>query len=198
MRLVRPALAARQGKGRRRPVLAVAAVAAALALTATACGPEEDNADGASSVSADPSADGKIKIPEDLKNRLKEHGIDLDKWKNGEWKNWDKETWLREAKDFVNPIIEGLWDPDRMRDADKSPEQPVDNDISGDAGVTDPTPVPVRATGVATPYHDSAPASGKLPSSPRSTVVLADRPPYRIDVVVLDRPLAQVLLAGRP
>ncbi|MFF8696103.1 trypsin-like serine peptidase [Streptomyces sp. NPDC002431] len=172
MRLVRPALAARQGKGRRRPVLAVAAVAAALALTATACGPEEDNADGASSVSADPSADGKIKIPEDLKNRLKEHGIDLDKWKNGEWKNWDKETWLREAKDFVNPIIEGLWDPDRMRDADKSPEQPVDNDISGDAGVTDPTPVPVRATGVATPYHDSAPASGKLLfDSPEGTMV---------------------------
>ncbi|MEV8454816.1 hypothetical protein AB0467_21140 [Streptomyces sp. NPDC052095] len=172
MRLVRPALATRQGRGRRRPVLAVAAVAAALALTATACGPEEDNADGASSVSADPSANGKIKIPEDLKNRLKEHGIDLDKWKNGEWKNWDKETWLREAKDFVNPIIDGLWDPDRMRDADKSPEQPVDNDISGDAGVTDPTPVPVRATGVATPYHDSAPASGKLLfDSPEGTMV---------------------------
>ncbi|MFJ6016039.1 trypsin-like serine peptidase [Streptomyces sp. NPDC092952] len=172
MRLVRPALATRQGRGRRRPVLAVAAVAAALALTATGCGPEEDNADGASSVSADPSANGKIKIPEDLKNRLKEHGIDLDKWKNGEWKNWDKETWLREAKDFVNPIIDGLWDPDRMRDADKSPEQPVDNDISGDAGVTDPTPVPVRATGVATPYHDSAPASGKLLfDSPEGTMV---------------------------
>ncbi|MFB6815116.1 trypsin-like serine peptidase [Streptomyces sp. NPDC056347] len=171
MRLVRPDLVTRQGRGR-RPVLAVAAVAAALVLTATACGPEEDDASGASSVSADPSSDGKIKIPDDLKNRLKEHGIDLDQWKNGEWKNWDKETWLREAKDFVNPIIEGLWDPDRMRDADKSPEKPVDNDISGDTGVTDPTPVPVRAKGVATPYHDSAPASGKLLfDSPEGTMV---------------------------
>ena len=66
--------------------------------------------------------DGKIKIPDDLKDKLKEHGIDLDKWKNGEWKNWDKDDWLREAEDFVNPIIEDLWDPDRMREADKTPE----------------------------------------------------------------------------
>ena len=57
-----------------------------------------------------------------LKDRLKEHGIDLDKWKNGEWKNWDKDKWLREAEDYINPIIEDLWDPDRMRDAEE-PEQ---------------------------------------------------------------------------
>ncbi|MFF2009898.1 trypsin-like serine peptidase [Streptomyces sp. NPDC058195] len=172
MRLVRPDLAVRQGRARRRPVLAVAAVAAVLALTATACGPEEEAASNAPGASAGQSQDGEIKIPDDLKNRLKEHGIDLDQWKNGEWKNWDKETWLREAKDFVNPIIEDLWNPDRMRDADKSPEKPVDNDISGDVGVTDPTPVPVRATNVATPYHDSAPASGKLLfDSPEGTMV---------------------------
>ncbi|MGW1226006.1 trypsin-like serine peptidase [Streptomyces sp. NPDC002530] len=166
MRLIRPGFTARRGRGARRapsPVLAVAAVTAVLALTATACGPDEEKAASEPSSSATgSSSDGKITVPDDLKNRLKQHGIDLDQWKNGEWKNWDKDTWLREAKDFVNPIIEGLWDGDRMRDADKAPEQPVDNDISGDAGVTDPTPVPVRAVGVRTPLHDAAPESGKL------------------------------------
>ncbi|MEV5686987.1 MULTISPECIES: trypsin-like serine peptidase [unclassified Streptomyces] len=165
MRPIRPTDAAHPGRRRLRtpsPVLAAAAVAAVLALTATACGPEEDNAGVTPSSSAGQSSDGKVTIPDDLKNRLKEHGIDPEKWKDGEWKNWNKEKWLREAKDFVNPIIEGLWDPDRMRDADKSPEKPVDNDISGDEGVTDPTPSPVEAAAVSTPYHDNAPESGKL------------------------------------
>ncbi len=52
--------------------------------------------------------------------------MDLDKWRDGEWKNWDRDKWLREAKDFVNPIIEDLWDPERMRHADKAPENPVE------------------------------------------------------------------------
>ncbi|MFI9626222.1 trypsin-like serine peptidase [Streptomyces sp. NPDC052042] len=162
MRLSRPALAARR-RGVRRTrfsVPAVTAVTAVLALTATACGPEEDV--DAPSATATQASDGKITIPDDLKDRLKERGIDLDRWRNGEWKNWDKEKWLREARDFVNPIIEDLWDPDRMRDADKAPERPVDNDISGDTGVTDPTPAPVRAAAVATPYHTTAPEAGKL------------------------------------
>ncbi|MEV0494841.1 trypsin-like serine peptidase [Streptomyces atratus] len=143
-------------------MLTVAAVTAVLALTATACGPSEDHANAEPSNSAGQTSDNKITIPDDLRDRLKEHGVDLDKWKNGEWKNWDKDTWLREAKDFINPIIEGLWDPERMRDADKAPEQPVDNDISGDKGVTDPTPAPVQATHAQSPYHDNAAESGKL------------------------------------
>ncbi|WP_406504162.1 trypsin-like serine peptidase [Streptomyces sp. NBC_01602] len=165
MRLIRPVLTARQGRTARRApssLLAVAAATAVLVLTATACGPSEEKASTEPSSSADQSSDDKIAIPDDLKDRLKEHGIDLDQWRNGEWKNWDKDKWLREAKDFVNPIIEDLWDPERMRDADKAPEQPVDNDISGDAGVTDPTPAPVQATNAQTPYHDSAAESGKL------------------------------------
>ncbi|MCX5310211.1 serine protease [Streptomyces sp. NBC_00154] len=165
MRLIRPVLTARQGWiARRAPssLLAVAAATAVLALTATACGPSEEKASTEPSSSADQSSDDKIAIPDDLKDRLKEHGIDLDQWRDGEWKNWDKDKWLREAKDFVNPIIEDLWDPERMRDADKAPERPVDNDISRDAGVTDPTPAPVQATNAQTPYHDSAAESGKL------------------------------------
>ncbi|MFJ1826771.1 hypothetical protein ACIOG9_19070, partial [Streptomyces sp. NPDC088178] len=85
MRLIRPALAARQGGTRRRrsSVLAAAAVTAVLALTATACGPGEDEASDKPSSPAGQASDGKITIPDDLKNRLKEHGIDLDQWKNG-------------------------------------------------------------------------------------------------------------------
>jgi V8-like Glu-specific endopeptidase len=145
-----------------RPTLAAASIAAVLALAATACGPSEDNAGDTPSASAGQTADDKITIPDDLKDRLKERGIDLDKWKNGEWKNWDKDTWLREAKDFVNPIIEDLWDPDRMRDADQPPEKPVDNDISGDEGVTDPTPAPVNAQAVKAPYQANAAEAGKV------------------------------------
>ncbi|MER6997448.1 hypothetical protein [Streptomyces sp. NPDC000410] len=166
MRFNRPTFAAHRGRsgGRRTsPVFAAAAVAAALALTATACGPSENNAgDKPSAPAASQSADGKITVPDDLKERLKEHGIDLEKWKNGEWKNWDKDKWLREAKDFVNPIIEDLWDPDRMRDAEQ-PDKPVEEeDISGDEGVTDPTPKVVEAKAVSTPYHDNAAEAGKV------------------------------------
>ncbi|MFE3602581.1 trypsin-like serine peptidase [Streptomyces sp. NPDC059096] len=166
MRFIRPTLAARRGRSTRRrssPALAAVSLAAALALTATGCGPDEDQAAAEASKSAAAASDGKITIPDDLKDRLKEHGIDMDKWRGGEWKNWDRETWLREAKDFVNPIIEGLWDPDRMRDAEKPPEKSVDDqDISGDTGVTDPEPAPVTARAVGAPYGESVPQAGKL------------------------------------
>ncbi|MEV4942387.1 trypsin-like serine peptidase [Streptomyces zaomyceticus] len=146
-----------------RPLLTAASAVAALTLTVTACGPSEENAgDKPSAPATAQNPADKIKIPEDLKDRLKEHGIDLDKWRDGEWKNWDHDKWLREAKDFVNPIIEDLWDPDRMRDAER-PDKPVEEeDISGDKGVTDPTPAPVRAKAVGAKYHDNAPESGKV------------------------------------
>ncbi|MFJ2650768.1 trypsin-like serine peptidase [Streptomyces sp. NPDC087420] len=165
MRPIRPMSAVRRGRRAGRGMssaLAAVSMATVLALTATACGSGDDTASGSSTASAAP-ADGKIQIPDDLKERLKERGIDMDKWKNGEWKDWDKDKWLREARDFVNPIIKDLWDPDRMRDAQKPPEQPVEaHDISGDAGVTDPTPQPVAAQAVSTPYDAAEPASGKL------------------------------------
>ncbi|MFF5444310.1 trypsin-like serine peptidase [Streptomyces sp. NPDC012888] len=148
-----------------RPVTAVLC-AAALALTAAACGPgdEEAGVDAKPTVAASsPSGPDGIKIPEDWKERLKERGIDLDKWKGGAWKNWKKEDWLREAEDYVNPIIEDLWDPDRMRDARPKPERPVvDPDLGKDQGVTDPAPAPVQAKAVAAPYHRSVPEAGKV------------------------------------
>ncbi|GHJ40592.1 serine protease [Streptomyces sp. TS71-3] len=165
MRSIRPFFAVPEGRAARRraPVAAVAALGAVLALTATACGPGDDNAGGAPSPSASATAgDGGVRLPDGLADRLRKHGIDPDKWKNGGWRNWEKDEWLREAQDFVNPIIAGLWNPDRMRDANP-PDKGVDGDgVSGDQGVTDPTPAPVRAQEVRAPYHEDAAQSGKL------------------------------------
>ncbi|MFG3203954.1 trypsin-like serine peptidase [Streptomyces sp. NPDC048192] len=165
MRSIRPSFTVRRGSGPRRtsPALAAVALASALALTATACN-GDDTADGKPTASATAASggDGKIKIPDDLKRRLKQHGIDIDKWKNGAWKNWNRQDWLREANDFINPIIKGLWDPDRMRHANDPGKGVRDNDISGDQGVTDPTPQPVKAQAVVPPYHTNAPVSGKV------------------------------------
>ncbi|MBE8473643.1 trypsin-like serine peptidase [Streptomyces justiciae] len=175
MRSTRPSFTARRERGARRrtsPVLAAVALASALALTATACESGDDQAGGSASASA--SSDGKITIPDDIKDRLKEHGIDVDKWKDGAWKDWSKDDWLREAQDFVNPIIEGLWDPDRMRGAEDPDEGKGvdDSDISGDQGVTDPEPAPVDAKAVPATYHESVPVAGKVFfDSPEGTMV---------------------------
>ncbi|MXM67791.1 hypothetical protein GR925_31240 [Streptomyces sp. HUCO-GS316] len=179
MRSIRPSFTARGehrgGRGARRrtsPVLGALALASALALTATACESGDTQADGQASASAASGEDGKFTIPDDIKDKLKEHGIDIDKWKNGAWKDWDRDDWLREAQDYINPIIEGLWDPERMRDAD-DPDTGVDeNDLSGDQGVTDPTPEPVEAKAVSPAYHDNAPEAGKVFfDSPEGTMV---------------------------
>lgn len=169
MRSIRPSSTAR----RRGPVLTAIALTSVLALTATGCGGDDtSSAPQASASASDDGSGGKFQLPADIRERLKEHGIDLDKWKNGAWKNWDKDAWLRKAGDFVNPIIEDLWDPDRMRRA-KDPDRGVDDsDLTGDQGVTDPEPAPVRAKEVAAKYHASAPESGKVFfDSPKGTMV---------------------------
>jgi len=162
-------------KGARRrtsPVLAAMALASVLALTATACGSGDTDANAQASASASSAGDGKITIPDDIRDKLKEHGIDVDQWKNGAWKDWDRDDWLREAQDYINPIIEGLWDPDRMRKADDPDRGVDDGDLSGDQGVTDPEPTPVDAKAVSPTYHDNAPEAGKVFfDSPEGTMV---------------------------
>jgi hypothetical protein len=75
--------------------------------------------------------------------RRQEHGIDVDQWKNGGWKNWDKDKWLSEAKDFVNPVIAGRWKPERMKSA-KDPDKTISaKDAAADQGVSDADPAPV-------------------------------------------------------
>jgi V8-like Glu-specific endopeptidase len=166
MQSIRPLFAGRQGgSARRRPPVAVAAaIGLTLALTATACdtgGTSNAKSEPSTSASASQADNGTSRLPGDIADQLKQHGINLDDWKHGGWKNWDKKKWLREAKDFVNPIIAGLWNPARMRKANP-PNGGVDNDVSGDQGVTDPTPAPVKAQTGTTPYHASAPYAGKL------------------------------------
>ncbi|MFF5573267.1 trypsin-like serine peptidase [Streptomyces luteogriseus] len=165
MRPIRPSShTGRGGRARHRnsPVLATVALASALALTATACESGDATAGGEASASATASDDGKLRIPDDIRDRLREHGIDVDKWKNGAWKNWDRDDWLREANEYINPIIEGLWDPDRMREAEEPDQGVDDSDLSGDQGVTDPTPEPVEAQAVPPSYHANAPTAGKV------------------------------------
>ncbi|MBX9422528.1 serine protease [Streptomyces lateritius] len=132
----------------------------ALALTATACGPTETPAADkpAAETSAPATGDGGADLTKDLADKLQQHGVDLDKWKDGAWKNWDTKTWLREAEDFVNPVIEGLWDPARMQSA-KSPDPTITAQAGGGS---DPTPRPVRAQREKTPYHRNAAPVGKI------------------------------------
>ncbi|MGP3923804.1 trypsin-like serine peptidase [Streptomyces sp. 8N616] len=162
---IRPPVSRRPGWRALRPrgagsAFAAVALTAVLAVTATACGPTEDDANPNPGVSAGGQGDRDISLP-DLDERLKELGIDVDKWKNGEWKDWNRDDWLREAGDFVNPIIEDLWKPERMGEAEE-PQKTVPEDVSGDQGVTDPEPQPVQAKGVETPYHENAAPVGKV------------------------------------
>ncbi|GGM09050.1 hypothetical protein GCM10010129_61120 [Streptomyces fumigatiscleroticus] len=163
MRSIRTSAAPRRG---RHSVLAAAGLVAALALTATACGgSDEDTASEKPDTSASSTAgtgDGEVRIPSDIADRLKEHGIDVDKWADGGWKDWDKDKWLSEAKDFVNPVIEGLWKPDRMKDAEEADKTVTTQDAAADQGVSDPEPEPVEATAEKTPYHDNAAPVGKV------------------------------------
>ncbi|GAA3041883.1 hypothetical protein GCM10020000_20900 [Streptomyces olivoverticillatus] len=106
----------------RRSALAAAALTAALALTATACGPSDDNAAGsdkqASAAATSKGGDDFPSLPKGIPAKDLEKW--KQKWKSGAWKNWDKDQWLREAHDFINPIIKGHWKPDTMKDAHSS------------------------------------------------------------------------------
>ncbi|MBQ1099250.1 hypothetical protein KBY55_25135 [Streptomyces sp. b94] len=164
MRSTPPSAAPRR---RRRTALAATGLVAALALTATACGgSEKGEADakpsGGTSQAADANGDGKVEVPAGLADRLKEHGIDVDQWKDGGWKDWDEDKWLTEAKDFVNPVIEGLWKPDRMQSATEADKTVTTKDTAADQGATDPEPAPVEAVAEKTPYHDNAAPVGKV------------------------------------
>ncbi|MFD1658604.1 trypsin-like serine peptidase [Streptomyces caeni] len=146
----------------RRTVLAV--TVAALALTATACNGDDTGAGDKPGSAASQSSPGqdKLHVPGDIADKLKKHGIDVDQWANGGWKDWDKDKWLSAAKDFVNPVIKGLWKPERMKSA-KDPDKTISaKDASADQGVSDPDPAPVQAAAEKTPYHDYAAPVGKV------------------------------------
>lgn len=146
---------------------AVVAAAVLLAGAASACG-----SSGGSGPDAKPTATGAAtaahahhpRLP-GLPTALPTGLGDLKKWeqayRDGGWRNWDRSTWLRRAKDFVNPVIAGLWSDDRMKGAGQSDKQ-VPADVPADRGQTDPAPAPVPARAVTPPYHVNAAAVGKL------------------------------------
>ncbi|NLU65708.1 hypothetical protein [Streptomyces sp. HNM0574] len=179
---------------RGRRVTAAAAAVAALTLTATACQGTEDRASPGAADSrgpgGSPSADGPglpDRLPEDLPTSLK----DLEGWRNGEWKNWSRDDWLREAGDFVNPYLKDHWKPGRMKEAeDNRKKVPADVATAYGDGGTDPAPRAVRAEGVRTPYTRTAAPAGKIfmdtPDGPMvcsGTVVRDPRRPGRSNLV---------------
>jgi hypothetical protein len=96
--------------------------------------------------------------------------------------NWSTDQWAREAADFSNPVIEGLWKPERMRGAG-DPGKEVAEDITGAQGVTDPEPAPVEAEPLPAPYHRSAAPVGKVffdsPDGPQTCSGTVVRDPAR-------------------
>lgn len=135
---------------------------AALALTVTACAPIEDRAAEGPTAPGAVLPPGGAGPPRDAADRLRERGIDPDKWRNGAWRKWDRERWLREAADFINPVIDGLWEPERMASARAPARTLAATDLAGDRGVTDPEPRPVEAQEEQRPYHRNAAPVGKV------------------------------------
>ncbi|MFG2290062.1 trypsin-like serine peptidase [Streptomyces sp. NPDC048595] len=144
----------------RRSTAVAAALAALLAVTATACGPADDKAAGpGSSAAADDKepGDGGLKLPKGVPTSID----DLKKWQDGGWRNWDK--WAREAQDFANPVIKDHWKNDRLAKAKAAPEIGVKATGAGsEFGATDPEPRPVNAIEVGRPYHRNMAPVGKI------------------------------------
>ncbi|OEV04653.1 trypsin-like serine peptidase [Streptomyces oceani] len=174
--------------GRQRPVLAATALVAALLVTATACtGGDEEKDSGKS----DPSASEQPGAKEDsLAEQIPEELIkDLDKWKQGGWKDWDKDKWLREAKEFANPYLPDHWKSDRIEKAQGN-DNTVPANIETTADATDKAPSKVSAEPVDTPYSENAAPAGKIfmetPDGPMvcsGTVVKDPRNPGKSNLV---------------
>ena len=131
---------------------AVAAFAAALLATSlAACGPEEE-ADAA----ANPSASATDDKP-DLQGLPSLE--DLKKWKDGGWRNWD--DWADKAAEFVNPVIENLWQPERMTKA-KQPDVSLRTQSNLDAERSEAPPPVADVKEVQRPYHKHMAPIGKI------------------------------------
>lgn len=184
----------------KRPALAAAALAATLALTATACGSDDGSGkktDAKPAASDSPQGgndsgddgDG-LGLRDKLPRKLPGSFQDLDQWRNGGWKNWDKDKWVREAKEFANPYLKGHWDLGRMKKAEDN-EKKVPKDIASTSGAADTAePRPVRAEAVKTPYTRNAAPAGKVfmdtPEGPMvcsGTVVHDPRHPGKSNLV---------------
>ena len=139
----------------RRPVVVATVIAAALALTATACQSGGSDTNAEAKPSAKPSSNEDLGIPKELPKDLPTSLQDLDKWRNGAWKNWDRDQWVREASDFVNPYIKDHWKPDRMDKAEDNGKRVPENvESASGASATGPEPRAVKARNVEDAVHE--------------------------------------------
>ncbi|MEV6550593.1 hypothetical protein AB0M57_18050 [Streptomyces sp. NPDC051597] len=106
----------------------------------------------------------------------------------GGWQDWSVGRWLRGAADFVNPVVDGLWGPERMAGATEG-ERAFDGRHMP-RGVSDPEPDAVPARPVARPYGDHEPTAGRLffdtpkgPAACSGTVVRDPAHPGRSNLV---------------
>jgi hypothetical protein len=144
---------------RRRAALAATAMAACLAITATACNGDEESETDARPTEDAPADDGSQGGSDALQDILDNlpFDINVDEWIDGGWQDWDTDRWLREIGQFLNPIIEGLWDQDRMEEAEdpdvsideddieEGGDQPAADNPDDDRGVTDAEPEAIDA-----------------------------------------------------
>ncbi|MFD9128086.1 trypsin-like serine peptidase [Kitasatospora sp. NPDC059571] len=145
----------RKGIGRAGPV---AVFGAALLLAVAACTP---GGGGGADPSGGPTAAGRLTLPSDvppgLLAGLPRSWEELRRWRFADWDAWAS------RHVFSNPVVRGLWSPDRMDGAQAQPPSPPAAPPSPTAAsaVPDPDPSPVAAVPVERPYT-RYPASGKV------------------------------------
>lgn len=128
----------------------------------TACNGDDSASDKPAATATQVADQDEVRIPSSVADKLKEHGVDVDTWATAAGRTWDKHKWLSEAEDFVNPLIQGLWKPERMRSAKEANKTVSTKDAAADQGVSDLEPTPVEAAAEKTPYHKNAAPIGKV------------------------------------
>ncbi len=135
----------------RRAGPALAALAAALLLTATACGPADSKGgDGA------PAGNPGLTLPSSLRN--------LKNWKPADWAKWAQQH------AFKNEIVKDLWSVDAMNAA--TPAKAMAATAQAPDNQNDPLPASIPAKGEKHPYTGNMAVFGKLfMKSPKGTYV---------------------------
>ena len=144
---------------------ATAVAAALLAVAAAACAPSEESADA--KPAPPPERDGRRRHSGSRRpsHQPQRPGSWADALKDGGWKNWDTDTGCARRPTSSTRSSRTCGTPDRMREADGTPDKRVDDNDLGAAG---PGRAPTRAGRRSrrrpwrTPYHAASAAAGKV------------------------------------
>ncbi|MEU1508217.1 hypothetical protein [Kitasatospora sp. NPDC005748] len=140
-------------KTRHRTAPAAAAVLAALALTATACEPEDaGSADAASTPATTAAATAASAKPGALPGSLQ----DLAGWKLDDWARFVSEN------AFVNEVAQGFWSIAKMENAKGRPTPEYSHKSPGNTVVRDDPPAAVPARPQPHPYSPATAVVGKI------------------------------------